>query len=243
MKLLFDADSFVYRHCFASQRSGVFSCDGETQEVTLGDPVTAYSLVMGEISKVVALYGGKPVIYLSDPHDCFRKDIYPEYKANRAKNARPHGYWEVREMLIQDAGATWEPRLEADDLLGLNSAGDTLMVSEDKDLLTVPGEHFNPRTGERCTVSTDEADHIWMMQTLTGDSCDGYPGIPGVGPVRAEGILGPYELAISRYPDLAACAYKSEGLTRDDFLTQARLARILRPGEYENGQVKLWEPA
>ena len=38
-------------------------------------------------------------------------------------------------------------------------------------------------------ISEEDADYFHMMQTLTGDTTDGYPGCPSVGKVTAEKIL------------------------------------------------------
>jgi DNA polymerase-1 len=87
-------------------------------------------------------------------------------------------------------------------------------------------------------VSEREADRNHMIQTLTGDRTDGYPGCPGIGPARAEKIVdGGWDAVVD--------AYVKAGLNEATALTQARLARILRKGDYvrKTGLVKLWTPA
>jgi hypothetical protein len=85
--------------------------------------------------------------------------------------------------------------LEADDLLGIAGTdlarwGQSVIVSIDKDLETVPAFVFNPSKDRRPRqVSMAQADYRWMTQTLTGDSCDGYPGCPKIGPVKATKIF------------------------------------------------------
>ncbi|NIW82658.1 MAG: phage exonuclease, partial [Thermoplasmata archaeon] len=59
------------------------------------------------------------------------------------------------------------------------------MVSNDKDLMTIPGKLYRPMNDERLTITKVEADRFWMKQTLMGDKTDGYDGIPGVGPKTA----------------------------------------------------------
>jgi DNA polymerase-1 len=65
-----------------------------------------------------------------------------------------------------------------------------------------------------------------MYQTLVGDTSDGYPGCPGIGPVKAEKVLG----MPPNWQDVVG-AYRAAKLTEADALVQARVARILRYGE------------
>ena len=70
-----------------------------------------------------------------------------------------------------------------------------------------------------------------MKQTLTGDTVDCYPGCPGVGPVKAQRILDEdgdeYDLWLN-----VVMAFEKAGLTEEDALVQARLARILTTSDY-----------
>ena len=91
-----------------------------------------------------------------------------------------------------------------------------------------------------------------MVQTLTGDQTDGYKGCPAVGSVTAAKILQkaidegtPWaneEDLMRLYWKHVVMAYIKAGLNEEVAIQQARLARILRHGEYENGKVQLWNP-
>ena len=83
------------------------------------------------------------------------------------------------------------PTLEADDLLGIKATKEAycIIISEDKDLKTIPAMVFNPAKDTQVTnISQWEADYNHMMQTLTGDQTDGYAGCPSVGPKTAQKI-------------------------------------------------------
>ena len=138
--------------------------------------------------------------------------------------------------------------LEADDLLGIWATdpmfrvGDRkIIVSTDKDMLTVPCELWNPNHPEFGVknISRKEADRFHLYQTLCGDSTDGYSGCPTIGHTRASRILAedPTWEAVLK-------AYKSQGLTESDALVQARLARILRVENYnvKTEKMKYWIP-
>ena len=92
---------------------------------------------------------------------------------------------------------------------------------------------------EMLTITEADADKYFFTQVLTGDATDGYKGIPGIGPKKAEAILGarPHWGAVEQ-------AYIKAGMTRDDAIQQARLARILRFSDYDSmkGEVILWTP-
>lgn len=186
----------------------------------------------------------KAVYCLSDPKHNFRKDVYPDYKSGRKKTRKPLGYKALVEWLEENFDTLKKPTLEADDVCGILSTksenkGKCIIVSSDKDLATIPGQLYRPHTKELLTISEDEALKNFLMQVLTGDVTDSYKGIPGIGPKKAEAILGPR-------PHWGAVeeAYIKAGMTRDDAIQQARLARILHWSDYDTnkGEVKLWTP-
>tara|TARA_A100000172_G_scaffold69061_3_gene48998 strand:+ start:286 stop:1299 length:1014 start_codon:yes stop_codon:yes gene_type:complete len=176
----------------------------------------------------------------------FRKEVDPTYKANR-KGEKPFLYNEVSEWMKQNYESYAVDRLEADDVMAIyHTAGtNSVIVSIDKDMQTVPGHVYNPdkdRAPRRITVG--QADRFWMLQVLQGDRADGIQGIPRVGPKKAEKILANVR---SNLPDMWAvvvAAYRDAGLTEDDAINTARLTRILRHEDYdmESKEIKLWHP-
>lgn len=151
--------------------------------------------------------------------------------------------------------------------------GEKVIVTMDKDLRTVPGLHWNPmKEGEEGKGPTEigerEAELGFLAQVLSGDTVDGYSGCPGIGKVRAERLVRePVRLVyspeeIKRGPnkgtmrdrwlsepttDIWECIvshYEKVGLTEEDALQNARVARILRHGEYDYNKQEpiLWTP-
>jgi len=137
----------------------------------------------------------------------FRKEIYPEYKANRP-STKPFYYKEIREYLID----TWEAEVidvfEADDAcatLQVALKGKSVICTIDKDLLQVPGRHYNYDTGEEHFVNNFGHIEInfarkvvkgwgrkfFYAQMLMGDATDNIKGIPKVGPATAFDIMEP----------------------------------------------------
>lgn len=178
-------------------------------------------------------------LYFSDSRN-FRKELDPEYKGKRTKR-KPVGYKRLLEWAQEHFTVVRYPMLEADDALGLEchlDPSDFVLVSPDKDMKQIACRLFNGE--EEITVTPEEADYWFWTQTITGDPVDGYKGVPGMGAVGAKKLLDkaeePWEAILG--------AYLKAGLTEEDAVRNARLARILRPGEYNSTtkQPILWTP-
>ena len=183
----------------------------------------------------------KLVIAFSDSVN-FRKSVCPLYKHKRG--VKPVMYRPFVGWIKENHHTIVAPTLEADDVMGILGSGEGYtMISEDKDLKTIAGRHYDLNEQIEFVIDPFTADYFWMTQTLTGDAVDGYKGLPGTGPAGAEKILK----GASTLPEMwtrVVEAYTAKGLTKDDALQQARLARILRDGDYDwnTNKVTLWKP-
>jgi DNA polymerase-1 len=132
--------------------------------------------------------------------------------------------------------------LEADDYMGILAtrpgAPETIIVSDDKDMLTIPGKLF--RLGRLSTIDDNEARRYWMAQTLMGDPADGYKGCPGIGPARADKVLS----KSGEQWENVKREFLKAGMTEDYAILQARLARILRYEDWDAATKTpiLWTP-
>lgn len=130
----------------------------------------------------------------------FRKEIDPSYKLHRAD--KPHPKWResLRLHLIESWGAIECNGYEADDACGIHqcSDGSTIICGIDKDLLQIPGKHYQwpiLRKGKivRPSMHHDiDEETGWrnlFTQALVGDAADDIKGIPGIGPAKAAKIL------------------------------------------------------
>lgn len=193
------------------------------------------------------------VICLSDMNGNFRKQVNPEYKANR-KNIKPILYNWLREYLKQTGYKIYEkPNLEADDVIGILATsdkiikGDKVVWSLDKDFKTIPCKFHRAGVNgkDKSEVITEEAADWWFMyQTLIGDKVDGYEGCKGIGDVTARKILGEIgEKSLEEMWSLVIKSFEEKGFTKEDALRNARMARILRAEDYDfkKKEVRLWQ--
>lgn len=180
----------------------------------------------------------------------FRYSVDPTYKQNRKGTRKPVGYAEIRERLEANYPSFKHDGLEADDIMGIFGTRDsnTIICSADKDLKSVPATVWDGNKLQK--VNRSDADCWFFTQVLTGDTADGYPGLPGCGPKKAEAIiiegLKAKEGTIEQNLWAAVLrAYEAKGLTEADALIQARLARILRSGDWDAKKKEpiLWKPA
>lgn len=136
------------------------------------------------------------VHYAVKGKDNFRKEFYPQYKATR-----PNLDQEIRDKLnflfkyAVDKGARPADGMEADDLVSIwahesRDHGEQYVICGiDKDLLQIPGNHYNYGKDTWQFVDDDTAYYNLMLQCLTGDNSDNIPGLKGIGPKKAEKIL------------------------------------------------------
>ena len=178
---------------------------------------------------------------------CFRREIYPEYKANRPATPEdillsvPYVKRIVEAMCIPVLEV---PGFEADDVIGtLAKKGDeagyeVFMVTPDKDYGQLVGENrkLYKQKGDGIEIVDKEAirikygiEHPELVRdilALWGDSSDNIPGVPGVGEKGACKMVQ----AWGDVENIIANADKIGGKTGANILAneeQLRLAKVL----------------
>ena len=159
----------------------------------------------------------------------FRKKIYPEYKANR-KQPTPVHLGACKEYLVKNFGAQIAHGCEADDYLATNQTKDSWIISNDKDMLQVPGNHYNPIKDQINQISEIEGLRHFYTQLLVGDAADNIHGVAGIGKVKAQRALEGYENEQDMFD-------KVRGMYNDDerLLVNGKLLWLIRQ------EGKLWE--
>ena len=237
MNLLIDADYIVYKCCAACETEIDY---GEDVIFVTSNYSDAYKAVTRDISNIQNQFGNfaKPILFFSDSKN-FRKKISPDYKGHRNRK-KPCGYKRV----IRDLRINYEvivmKTLEADDAMGIYATahpGNTI-VSPDKDMRQIPGKLYN--LTDTTYITPEEGAKWHMIQTLAGDQTDGYSGVPGIGVKRAETLFNKEGYSWQT----VLKAFDDKGLTEEDALLNARLARILTLDDYDTTRQEpiLWTP-
>jgi DNA polymerase I len=242
MKLLIDADILAYQATAAAEMEYEWGDDIWTIHTDLGEAKKAFSGMVDKLREETKI--DEYTLCFSDTAN-FRKEILPTYKGQR-KGRKPVGYSALKQWALDEMPSFWKPTLEADDCLGILATkypGKVVITTMDKDLLSIPGVVYKTKPNgdaEMIKVSEKDADYNFLMQALTGDVTDNYKGCPGIGPKRAEELFKKHGAVWKTVED----AYLKAGLTKEDALVNARMARILRASDYDfdNQKVILWNP-
>ena len=120
----------------------------------------------------------------------------------------------------------------------LHNTREILLSLLTKDMKQIPGKLYNLE--DTITITPEEGAKWHLIQTLAGDQTDGYSGVPGIGVKRAETLFNKEGYSWAT----AVKAFTDKGLTEEDALLNARLARILTIEDYDTEQQepKLWTP-
>jgi DNA polymerase-1 len=250
--VLIDADVLVYECAYRAEETIDW---GDDNLVSTANLAAARMDFDGSVDQILSKTGaGRAVLALtdSDRDANFRRGLLEAYKQHRGGTAsrRPMAYTALRTWVREHYEYRQIRGIEADDVLGilatveqvkgmrLPPVADRIIASIDKDLLTIPGRHFNwrkPELGVR-EVTEEEADREHMLHTLIGDRTDGYPGAPGIGKVRAARLLEePAWTKPGGWDEADAWAAVIGAYQGDEeaALANARCARILRAEDFD----------
>lgn len=254
---LIDGTSNVFRAYYAIRN--LSSSRGEPTNAVFGFLQMLRKLLRDEQPE----YIGIAFDVSSDTH---RKDQFEAYKANRRPmpdDLKPQLPW-IRKVVEAFRIPILElPKYEADDVLGSLSkkaavAGfDVVLVSPDKDLMQLVGEHVKQyhtgrdRLYDAAGVEEDfgvPPSKVVDVLALMGDASDNVPGVPGIGEKGARQLIvdfGSLDALLERASEVSRKAYR-EGLEqhRDKALLSRELVTIHTdlPLELEPDKLVLEEP-
>jgi DNA polymerase I len=229
---LIDSSIYIFRawHVYDDSISDI---DGKPANAVYGFTEFLYQLIQQKQPEFIAC--------AFDAHqtDSYRKQIFPEYKANRppAPEELILQFKYCREFCravgIAEFGSN---RYEADDIIGTlatrlrNEGYDITVVSADKDLTQlVLGDKDAWWDFARGNVLNDKGveknfgvkpDQIADMLALAGDKVDNIPGIPGVGYKMASNIL-------QKYKSVESILENIEQISKMKFRGSARIQNLV----------------
>jgi len=148
----------------------------------------AYPIILSTLKEIVAETGVTNLrIYLSGKSN-FRYNLAKTkpYKGNRTTMVKPQYLQSTRDHLIEAYNAFVVEGFEADDAIATDmTVNGAIHCGVDKDILQIPGLHYNYVKKEWIEISPEEAELTLYRQILMGDSSDNIPGLPRVGEKKA----------------------------------------------------------
>ena len=233
--VLFDADSLVYQSIYkvisfgeirSMLKSGKLRFEIEMEILQRGyDRFEKISFdILNEIEE--HFHVEKTLYFFTKCKNNFRKEIDPQYKANRKKPNR----WisELRDYLIEYWNNSFaHDEYEADDLIFYNAqllnVNDYIVCSIDKDLKQIEGLHFDyyqlkkyDENGEEFKVrkgfiymDPTDCENLLCELFLVGDACDNIKGVKGIGKAKASKIIESKNTSYGKFKAICE-AYKNE---------------------------------
>jgi 5'-3' exonuclease len=243
MTLLIDADYLAYKTCAACEDEIDFGDDLIVVTSRFSEVLKAFQKEVDSISDCLGSFDDL-ILFFSSPRN-FRKKIYPDYKGHRNRK-KPCGYKRLLNWCGDNYVTMVVDDIEADDAIGIyatdpiESHNELIICSPDKDMRQIPGLLFD-LTNPVIEITKEEGDRWHLIQTMSGDQTDGYAGAPGIGIKRADAIFDKKGCSWNTVVE----TFEERGLTADDALLNARLARILRYTDYDfdTNEPRLWSPA
>ena len=225
--ILLDADSLYFRTCFVTKK---------TNEIRKG--------IKHSLANIRRECMTDNMLLAVKGHDNFRNSLYSKYKANRKplEDDMKKALTYAHEYLVGDLGAVKADGMEADDLCSIwayeaKEMNKNYIVSGiDKDLLQIPGNHYNFSKKTFTNMSESEAHKHLMLQCLTGDNADNIPGIKGIGPKKAEKVL--HDIPKMRQWSRVQAAWRKHK-AGNPFLSRRLLEMLKSWSEYEDVRNKI----
>ena len=237
--LLIDSDFLAYKAAQACEIGIDFGEDVIIAQSQFSEVLKVFNNELNKVTK--AMMEDDFILYFSSTKN-FRKKIYPDYKGHRMKR-KPLGYKRLVNYCRENYNFKLIEGLEADDTIGIEATRfadpHNIIVSPDKDMRQIPSTLWDMKN-DVVEITKDDGDRWHLIQSLSGDPTDGYSGCPGIGVKRASELLDKNE---NKWE--AVCkAYRDRGLSDDDALLNARLAKILQKEDFDHdrNQPILWTP-
>ena len=241
--LLIDADVLAFEAAVVAEESIEWKDEMWTVHA---DMALAKARVINRVEEFKDMMKTDSVTMCLTDRANFRRVLNPDYKANRSKSRLPIILRQVKQWIIEELDGQMWANLEADDIISILATDkemdeETIIISIDKDFKSVPGIFYDYNRGEYHQPTEEEADNYHLIQTIAGDHTDGYSGVPGIGVTRAERLL---QSEGYTWETVVKC-YEKAGLSEQDALMNAWMARLLRADNYSfrtNTIKKLWTP-
>ena len=163
----------------------------EAEIMFFPEPLPHALHIMKSAIKKIEEYGSKKygqylMEFYHTGHENFRKNILPDYKIGRVGTHKPFHLEECKQYVRSKYVEFTTEGLEADDLIGMrsyelrNAGREFTIISNDKDMKTLPGDYRNWVDETDFTSTKVEAMKFFYAQCIGGDNADDIPGVDGL---------------------------------------------------------------
>lgn len=233
---LVDGSSYIFRAYFAIRH--LSNSRGEATNAVYGFTTMLMSLLREQQPDKIA-------VVFDNKAPTFRKELYPEYKANRA--AMPEDL--VPQIpLIKEVVAAFKlpvlelPGYEADDIIATLARRyaaegmDVTVVTGDKDLMQIVDDRIQLLDTMKGKVSGRAEvierfgvppEQVLDVLGLAGDSSDNIPGVPGIGEKTASQLIQEFGSMENLLDNVDRVKGKKRQENLRTYADQARLSRRL----------------
>lgn len=239
--VLVDADHITYR--------AAASCSPTKLKPFLESKEDAIHRAEGMMLNLVDLFPNASFETYIAGQGNWRYEIYPEYKANRKDIPKPHWLEDVREYLLTHWKAQIVNDIEVDDACGIRlteEGANAVCVSLDKDLLTIPGTHYNFVKQTTNVVDKTQALRYFYKQVITGDASDNIPGFDGklrsITPKFVEAILQPLDTMTEELEMYKYCCDVYADKVLDESVSECHLERNAKVLYIQRKEGDQWHP-
>ncbi|MFO7765466.1 MAG: DNA polymerase I [Pelovirga sp.] len=233
---LVDGSSYIYRAYFAIRH--LSNSRGEATNAVYGFTTMLMTLLREEQPDHIA-------VVFDSKGPTFRKDMYPDYKANRAE--MPEDLVTQIPIIKQIVQAFRMPVLElagyeADDIIATLARRfamqglEVTVVTGDKDLMQIVDRQIRLLDTMKRKVSGPKEvmerfgvppEQVLEVLGLAGDSSDNIPGVPGIGEKTASALIQEFGSIDNMLANIDAVKGKKRQENLRQFADQARLSRQL----------------
>jgi DNA polymerase-1 len=233
---LVDGSSYIYRAYFAIRH--LSNSKGEATNAIYGFTTMLLTLLRQEQPDHVA-------VIFDSKGPTFRKELYPDYKANRS--AMPEDLVPQIPVIKEVVQALRMPALElpgfeADDIIATLARRfaaqglEVTVVTGDKDLMQIVDERIRlldtmkgKVTGRQEVIERFGVppEQVLEILGLAGDSSDNIPGVPGIGEKTASALIQEFGSIDNLLDHIDQVKGKKRQENLREFAEQARLSRRL----------------
>jgi len=197
MILLIDADSLIFASCYRSKNDTNYHLYPDNFYTNIEDSINKFNeQYMKIVNDLEELYTIESIVTFNGSKGNFRKQLTPDYKANRKKQILPPLLHPMHQYVKDNYDSKYGYGIETDDLVAKYwkrlsdefGRDEVMIVSIDKDYKQFPCLLYNYHYKHKVILDISESDALYNFyeQMIVGDTADNVNYFKGKGKKFAE---------------------------------------------------------